>query len=77
MCWSAPFQFLGDVFDIAWKANRRNYALLVRHVHEPRQHTWKDWIFLLLIAVVVLVIFALPILVLIGLFVLLRDYGYL
>ncbi|HEX4020166.1 MAG TPA: DUF4112 domain-containing protein [Acidobacteriaceae bacterium] len=68
---------LGDAFDIAWKANRRNYALLVRHVHEPRQHTWKDWIFLLLIALVILAIFALPILVLIGLIVLLRDYGYL
>ncbi|HUZ03914.1 MAG TPA: DUF4112 domain-containing protein, partial [Acidobacteriaceae bacterium] len=24
---------LGDAFDVAWKANRRNYALLVRHVH--------------------------------------------
>jgi hypothetical protein len=29
----------GDVFDIAWKANRRNYALLTRHLNQPRQHT--------------------------------------
>jgi hypothetical protein len=38
--------FLGDAFDIAWKANRRNYKLLVRHIEQPRRHTWKDWLFL-------------------------------
>jgi hypothetical protein len=28
---------LGDMFDIAWKANRRNMALLQKHLrHEPR-----------------------------------------
>ena len=35
----------GDVFDIAWKANRRNYRLLQRHLGEPRRHTWRDWAF--------------------------------
>ena len=24
--------FIGDTFDIAWKANRRNYALMTRHL---------------------------------------------
>src|SRR5580704_7889392 len=28
----------GDIFDIAWKANRRNYRLLSRHLGEPRKH---------------------------------------
>ena len=40
----------GDIFDIAWKANRRNYRLLQRHLGEPRRHTWRDWAFLLLAA---------------------------
>jgi hypothetical protein len=35
----------GDIFDIAWKANRRNYRLLQRHLGEPRRHTWRDWVF--------------------------------
>jgi hypothetical protein len=51
---------LGDAFDIAWKANRRNYALLTRHLQQPHRHTWKDFVFLLCIALVLLVIFAIP-----------------
>jgi hypothetical protein len=47
-------------FDIAWKANRRNYRLLRRHLDELRQHTWRDWVFLLLVTLLGLV-FALPI----------------
>ncbi len=56
--------FLGDAFDVAWKANRRNYKLLVRHVEQPRQHTWKDWGFLALLGVAIVTVFALPLLVL-------------
>ena len=26
---------VGDLFDIAWKANRRNLELLLRHVRGP------------------------------------------
>ena len=40
---------LGDAFDIAWKANRRNYALIVRHLEQSRRQTWRDWVFLMLI----------------------------
>ncbi len=54
----------GDAFDIAWKANRRNYALLERHVTEPGRHRWRDWGFLLLLGVMLIAIFALPILIL-------------
>ncbi|MGI8772390.1 MAG: DUF4112 domain-containing protein [Acidobacteriaceae bacterium] len=57
--------FLGDMFDIAWKANRRNYALLTRHVHGPRQHTWRDWVFLLSLAAVAAAILIVPAVVLI------------
>jgi hypothetical protein len=28
--------FLGDLFDAAWKANQRNFALLEKHLDDPR-----------------------------------------
>lgn len=58
---------LGDAFDIAWKTNARNYKLLQRHLGEPRRHTWKDWVFLLLLACAIGLVFAIPILLLIWL----------
>ncbi len=51
----------GDIFDIAWKPNRRNYRLLPRHLGEPRRHTWRDWTFLLLLAAGLALVFALPV----------------
>jgi hypothetical protein len=59
--------FFGDIFDIAWKANRRNFRLLRLHMAEPRRHTWRDWIFLLLLALVLGVVLALPIVLLLWL----------
>ena len=58
---------LGDAFDIAWKANRRNYRLLTRHLGEPRRHTWRDWAFLLVLAAVVGLVFAIPVLLVVWL----------
>src|SRR6266481_1509088 len=52
---------LGDAFDIAWKANRRNYALVVRHLQQSRRQTWRDWVFLILIGLVLAAIFLAPI----------------
>jgi hypothetical protein len=37
---------LGDMFDIAWRANRRNYALLTGSLLEPRKVTRSSWFFL-------------------------------
>jgi len=51
---------LGDAFDIFWKANRRNYALLTRAISEPHRHTWKDWAFLLLLGFAIALVFAIP-----------------
>ena len=51
---------LGDIFDIAWKANRRNYRLLSRHLAAPRRHTWRDWAFLGLLALALALVFAVP-----------------
>jgi Domain of unknown function (DUF4112) len=52
---------IGDIFDIAWKANRRNYRLLTRHLGEPRKHTGRDWAFLLILAVILGLVFAIPV----------------
>ena len=51
----------GDIFDVYWKANRRNYQLLTRSLAEPHRHTWRDWIFLLVLVLAVCVVFAIPI----------------
>ena len=53
---------LGDAFDIAWKPNRRNYALLRRQLDAPRKHTWRDWLFLSLLTIALGIVFLLPIL---------------
>jgi hypothetical protein len=54
---------LGDIFDIAWKANRRNYRLLRLHLDEPQRHTRRDWAFLAALAGGLGLIFALPLIV--------------
>jgi hypothetical protein len=54
----------GDLFDIAWKPDRRNYRLIVRHLRQPHRHTWRDWAFLLCLVAVILAILATPVLVL-------------
>lgn len=42
---------LGDVFDFAFKANRRNAELLIRHLDSlegklPRSSRWRQWLYL-------------------------------
>jgi hypothetical protein len=56
---------LGDIFDIAFKPNRRNYRLLRLHLGEPRRHTWRDWAFLATLIVGLAAVFAIPILLII------------
>jgi hypothetical protein len=59
---------LGDMFDIAWRANRRNYALLVGSVDEPRKHTMQSWLFLGGLCLVLAALVLLPMLLLTWLF---------
>ncbi|MGI8989058.1 MAG: DUF4112 domain-containing protein [Bryobacteraceae bacterium] len=61
--------FLGDLFDIVFKANRRNYLLLKSHLAAPRLQKNRDWWFLILTAALVMAGIALPA---IGLIVLLK-----
>ena len=59
--------FLGDLFDVAFKANRRNYQLLKSHLFQPQRQKRQDWLFLILTVVLVLASIILPVLGLIEL----------
>jgi hypothetical protein len=52
---------VGDVFHIAWKANRRNYRLLVREKQEPGSHVAQDWMFLAIILLTAIAVVAVPV----------------
>lgn len=54
--------FVGDLFDVAFKANRRNYQLLKSHLLEPRRQSAYDWLFLLLTILLVSAGIVLPVL---------------
>ena len=55
----------GDIFHVVWKANRRNYRLLMREREQPGYHTGRDWMFLVAILVVAIAAVGIPIGVLI------------
>lgn len=59
---------IGDFAHVAWKANRRNYNLLVRDQQSLRQHTWQDWLFVMGLCLLVLALFAIPVVLLVYLF---------
>jgi len=61
----------GDVFHVFWKANRRNYRLLMREKEQPGANTGRDWMFLAIILFTVLAAAAIPIGILIWI---LRSY---
>ncbi len=52
---------LGDIFDVAWKSNRRNYRLMQLHLQEPRRHSWKDWAFIMALGLGLGLVFAIPV----------------
>jgi hypothetical protein len=56
---AAPF--VGDLFDVVFKANRRNYVLLNRYLAQPRRQHGMDWLFLLTTLLVVIAAVGLPI----------------
>lgn len=63
----------GDMFDVWWKANRKNLNLLQRAEASPRQPQWHDWLFVILLMLFIAGIVALPIIMLIWIFHLLRS----
>ena len=57
----------GDVFHVIWKANRRNYRLLLREREQPGVSTGRDWTFLAVLLLAVIAAAAIPIAILIWL----------
>jgi hypothetical protein len=55
---------LGDLFDVAWKANDWNMRLLERHAWEERPPAWADWLFVATIALAMLAVVSVPIVLL-------------
>jgi hypothetical protein len=54
--------FAGALFDTVFKANRRNYHLLRAHVSGDRRQVTRDWLFLLVTALLLLAGLAIPVL---------------
>ncbi len=52
---------VGDLFHVAWKANRRNYRLLIREKEHPGADTRRDWMFLAILFFTLIVAIAVPI----------------
>jgi hypothetical protein len=57
----------GDVFHVVWKANRRNYRLLIREREQPGANTRRDWMFLAVLLLAVIAAALIPIAILIWL----------
>jgi Domain of unknown function (DUF4112) len=52
---------VGDFFHIIWKANRRNYGLLLREREDPGASRKRDWMFLLAILLGVVAAIGIPV----------------
>jgi hypothetical protein len=57
----------GNLFDIGWRANRRNYHLLERTLLTGKRDTWKDWLFMGLIGAGLMALALVPFLLLVWL----------
>ena len=53
---------LGNLFDIGWRANRRNYKLLAESLDLPQKHTATSWLFIAGVCVVLSVLMLIPLL---------------
>ena len=65
---------LGNFFDIAWRANRRNYKLLEGAIADPNRHSFTSWLFVAAAACLLLGLIAIPELLLAWLFVHLKTW---
>ncbi len=53
---------VGNLFDIGWRANRRNYALLRAAIEQPQRHSGVSWLFLAGVCVALAALMLLPML---------------
>jgi hypothetical protein len=51
---------LGNLFDIGWKANRRNYGLLTNGLADPQGTRRRSWLFFAVLCVIFAVMLVLP-----------------
>ena len=51
---------VGDLFDFAWKSNAMNLALLEKHAEVETHASAGDWLFVVLLTLVVLAVAAIP-----------------
>jgi hypothetical protein len=56
---------VGDFAHVAWKANRRNYNLLVRDQQSPHRHHWQDWGFVIGACLLIILLFLGPLVLLV------------
>jgi hypothetical protein len=54
----------GDLFDVAWKANDMNMALLERHAYEEHPASTRDWVFVSSMIALLVVLAVVPFLLL-------------
>ena len=52
---------LGNLFDIGWKANRRNYALLAASLADPKGVKRRSWLFFILLCAVLAALLIAPV----------------
>jgi hypothetical protein len=52
----------GNLFDIGWRANRRNYRLLAESLDLPQKHTGSSWLFLAGVCLVLAGLMLIPLL---------------
>ena len=51
---------VGNLFDIGWKANRRNYKLLTSSLADPKGVARRSWLFFAVLSVFMLVLLFVP-----------------
>jgi hypothetical protein len=54
----------GDLFDVAWKANDMNMALLERHAYEEHRASTRDWVFVSAMIALLVILAVVPFLLL-------------
>jgi hypothetical protein len=56
--------FVGDIADVFWKSNAKNFNLLESHAAQPRPASAGDWLFVIGLIAAVVLIAAIPLVVL-------------
>lgn len=58
---------VGDTFDFAWKSNKMNVELLREHLADTRRQKTRDWVFIVLMVLLLMAVIVLPVIAVIKL----------